>query len=201
MPDITALRICTLLVLTTLVCAPTVGAQGLGALASRTAEERKSSGRPASPRVTNADLDQPGLLDEALRDFELTDERFWKYIRTRSALQELRTKSTRLDQYLLAAERSGAGPLTIERRIIDERQLLDCLDWERITPREYTVTEAAYHRARADASLSDTALDNLPRTRAANARFVRVNDIQISNALSQWAEKQKWLDRQRRTYR
>lgn len=191
-------RICTFLVLATLLCAHGVCAQSLGALATRTAEER--SGRTGAPRLTNANLDQPGLLEEALRGFELTEDRFWKYVRARTALLEARTKSPRLDQYLLAAERASAGPLTIEQRIVDERQLLDCLDWERISPREFTVTEAAYHRARADASLSDIALTNLPATRAANARFVRTNDIQISNALSQWAEKQKWLDFQRRAY-
>jgi hypothetical protein len=199
--DFRTVQICTLFALTALLCAPDVFAQGLGSLATQTAEERASSGRAPGRRITNANLDQPGLLEEALRDFELTEDRLWKYFRARTALLEVRTKSIRLDQYLLAAENAGAGPLTIEQRIIAERQLLDCLDWERISPREFTVTEAAYHRARADALLPDTALANLPPTRAANARFARKNEIQISNALSQWADKQKWLDIQRRAYK
>ena len=195
------IRNCTVLVAATLLCARDVCAQDLGSLATRTAEERASSGRGPGRRITNANLDQPGLLEEALRGFELTEDRLWKYIRARTALLEARTKSARLDQYLLSAENAGAGPLTIEQRIVDERQLLDCLDWERISPREFTVTEAAYHRARADASLADIALATLPATRAANARFVRTKEIQISNAMSQWAEKQKWLDFQRRAYK
>ena len=85
--------------------------------------------------------------------------------------------------------------------MIDDRRILEYLDLERISPREYTVTEAAYHRARADASLSDAALERLPPARAANVKFMRAHDIPISNVLSQWADKQKWLDRQRRTYR
>jgi hypothetical protein len=194
-------RICTVLVLTSLICPSGGRAQGLGALATQTAEERASSGRAGTPRITNADLDEPGVLDAGLRDFRLTEDGFWKYVRARSSLLELRTKTPLLDESLLGLERSGAGPLTIERRMIDDRRILDCLDRERIPPREYTVTEAAYHRARADASLSDAALDRLPPARAANVRFVRANDIPISNVLSQWADKQRWLDRQRRAHR
>src|SRR5687767_15921356 len=109
------LRICTVLVLTTLVCAAAAGAQDLGALATRTAEERKASGRTGAPRITNTDLDQPGILEEALRDFRLTEDGFWKYIRARSSILDRRTKDARLDEYLLGLERSGAGPLNIER--------------------------------------------------------------------------------------
>lgn len=200
MPLNYAARICTVLILPALLCTRAAG-QGLGDVATRTAAERASSGRAGTPRITNDDLDEPGVLDAALRDFRLTEDGFWKYVHARTSLIDLRTKTPLLDEALLGLERSGAGPLTIERRMIDDRRILDCLDRERIPPREYTVTEAAYQRARADASLSDAALERLPPARAANVRFVRKNDVMISNVLSQWAEKQKWLDRQRRAYR
>ena len=80
-------RICTVLVLTALLCTRAAG-QGLGALATRTAEERGSSGRAGAPRITNADLDEPGVLEAALRDFRLTEDGFWKYVHARSSLLE-----------------------------------------------------------------------------------------------------------------
>ena len=185
-------RVCTVLVLTTFVCAANLKAQGLGAAAARAAEDRKASDGKRATRLTEKDLPAADRLETELRDFLLTEEIFWKYVRARAWLLDLREKSPGLDEYLLDAERAGTNPLTLENMMVEQPQILACLDRELITPRAYTLTEVAYHRALADASRSDIDMDRLPPTRAANAQYLRTHEIQISNGVSHhWGEKDR----------
>jgi hypothetical protein len=185
-------------VLTVIVCAGEVRAQGLGAAAARAAEERSAPGRKAGVALTDRDLPKIDELERELRDFQLTMDAFNRYVYARSSILELRTRSRTLDQYLLRAEAANTDPLAMEAIIVDQRELLACLDRETLPPRAYTLTEIAYRRAVIDAALSDGDIDRLPAARAANATFVRKHDNDIRNAISHyWGEKEKWLQRYR----
>ncbi len=171
-------------------------AQTLGEVAKKTGAEPKGT---AVKKLTDKDLPGVSRLDAELRDFRLTDDGFVRYADAHEWVLDRRILYPKIDAWLARAEREGADPYVIEAMIQQEPLLNDMLDWHKILPHAYILTDVAFNRAVADATRSDDELSRMPPARAANALFVRANPRNIVQAAQyRWGEKQKKLEERRR---
>ncbi len=180
------------------LCAAVAHAQSLGEVARRTGADRKASGTPVT-KLTDKDLPAVSRLEAELRDFQLSYDEFSHYADAKEWVLDRRIMYPKIDAWLAKAERDGVDPSVIETMIQQEPLLSDMLDWNKILPHAYILTDVAFNRALADAMRTDDELSRMPPARAANARFVRDNPRNtVQAALYRWGEKQKRLEERRR---
>ena len=173
------------------------GASGVHAQGLADTAQRAASARAGKPLVRLTDKDLPALdrFEVELRQFLLTEDGLWKYVRTRRLLLDVRIQNRAFDKALLNVERDGGDALAAEAVITGDARALSMLDFERMPAREYVLSETAFRRALVDASLSDEEILRLPPGRAANAAYVRQHDRDIKSMTEyQWRQKEEHLE-------
>jgi len=167
-------------------------AQGLGALAARTAEERKALEGQPSVSISDDDLPDDSRLEQALQDFALTRQGYFRYIDARASVLSMRLQVPDLDALLFAAENRGAGPLAIQKLISEDWRLKGMLANAGISPGAYTLNEMAFRRALQDASLPPAEKGRLSPTRAANIGFAQLSEVRSTMAV-RWGQLERNL--------